>query len=122
MFAQLSGFSSWRLAHTARIARTESTVVIQIKTRTNHTRPRFGGEGSPCRSCDACDRTEASSPPAGWTSVAAPSGAGGSAATGCAATDRATAWSFDSSTLALDRFDGGSGPGAVDGRVFGAVD
>src|SRR5205807_1634776 len=48
--------------------------------------------------------------------------AGASAGPDRAAADRATARSIGSSTVSLDRNDGGCGPGTVDARVFGAVD
>ena len=48
MFAQLSGLSSCRLAHTAKIATTASTLAPQMITRTSHRRSR-GADMAPVR-------------------------------------------------------------------------
>jgi hypothetical protein len=51
VFAQLSGLSNCRFAHTAKIANTASTVVTQMITWTRILRPRPMGRFSRLASC-----------------------------------------------------------------------
>ena len=53
MFAQLSGLSSCRLAHTAKIPTTASKVVTQMMSRTSHRRSRGADVAPACASVGA---------------------------------------------------------------------